>query len=120
MSVLARSRITGVVQSLSDSGVDEGTISRADYDSFLTMGGGGSANLKSAVVAGASFAGSPKKYSVVFTTAYPDDQYSILITGADSRSFTFESKTANGFVINTNAGTAIAGDVVWFTSPLGE
>lgn len=119
MSVSARSRITGVVQSLSDSGVDEGTISRADYDAFLTMGGGGS-NLKSAVVAGASFSGNPKKFSVVFLTPYPDDQYAILLDGADSRSFTFESKTANGFTINTNAGTAISGDVVWFTSPLGE
>lgn len=120
MSVSARSRITGVVQSLSTSGVDEGTISRADYDSFLTMGGGGSASLKSGSIASGSFAGSPRKYSVVFTTPYSDDQYSIMLTGVDSRSFTFENKTANGFDINTNADAALSGDVNYLCAPLGE
>lgn len=70
---------------------------------------------KSGVISGDDFTGSPKKVTVAFDTDYPDDNYSILITGSASRSFTYENKTAAGFTINANASTAFTGDVSWFS-----
>jgi hypothetical protein len=90
---------------------------------FGAGGGGGapgSSTKKSGVVTGVSFTGNPKTFAVVFTAAYPDANYIINLSGVDSRLYTFESKTAAGFTINTNANTAIAGDVDWFTTPTGE
>ena len=83
-------------------------------------GGGNSYVANSGRVLAVSFAGTPKKYVVVFATPYADALYSISLSGADSRLYTFESKTANGFTINTNADAAVAGEVLWFTTPLGE
>jgi len=120
MSTSVSSSKSGVVQSLSSNpGAEEGTISRTDYDAFI-IGSGGSLGLKSGAIAPGSFAGSPRKSTVTFATPYPDTQFSILVTGVDSRSFTFENKTVNGFDINTNAAAALTGEVLWLTSPLGE
>lgn len=71
-------------------------------------------------VPGADFAGSPKKFTVVFTHPYADDSYVITLSGDNSRSFTWETKTASGFVINANAATALTGPVDWFTAKIGE
>lgn len=122
MSTQVRSRVSGVIQSLSDSGTDEGTISRADYDAFVASSGGGGATFeaKSGTVPAVNFAGTPKKVAVAFATAYLDASYSIGIEGADSRAWSFESKSAMGFTINSNADTALTGEVLWFTTPLGE
>jgi hypothetical protein len=121
MSVSSTSARTGVVQSLSTNpGATDGTISKSDYDNFLTMGGGAApANVKADRIAAPSFLGTPRKASVVFSAAYPDNDYAVLITGADARTFTIESKTAAGFTINTNANTAMTGEVLWLTTPLG-
>jgi hypothetical protein len=75
---------------------------------------------KSGSVAGASFAGSPKKATVTFTTAYPNTNYSILITGGVNRVFTYENKTTTGFTINANANTAFIVNVDWSTIAHGE
>jgi hypothetical protein len=75
---------------------------------------------KAGTVAGASFTGNPKKYTVTFTNAYPNTNYSIQITGAVNRSFTYESKSTTGFVINTNANTTFTENVDWFTIGFGE
>jgi len=75
---------------------------------------------KAGSVAGASFAGNPKKATITFTTAYPNTNYSISITGAVARTFTYESKTTTGFVINTNANAAFTENVDWSTIAHGE
>lgn len=51
-----------------------------------------------------SFSGNPKKYSVVFATAYPDTNYSIAfsILSTLGLSITIENKLATGFDINLN------------------
>lgn len=71
-------------------------------------------------VAAASFSGNPKKATVSFATPYADDQYAIAITGADPRIWSYESKTAAGFVINSNSNTAPTGEVSYIAMPKGE
>jgi hypothetical protein len=75
---------------------------------------------KSGSVSAASFTGTPRKATVTFTTPYPTTSYSIGITGVNNRTYTYESKTTTGFVINTNANTALTGDVDWQTIEYGE
>jgi hypothetical protein len=85
-------------------------------------GGGapGTTTKKSGVVTGVSFAGNPKTFAVIFAAPYADADYIISLSGVDSRLYTFETKSAAGFTINTNANTAVTGDVNWFTTPAGE
>ena len=83
-------------------------------------GGGGSTTKKAGIVSAGSFSGSPKKYAVTFSTAYANTNYIIDIKGADARFWSYESKATTGFVINSNAATALTGEVSWFTTPTGE
>lgn len=89
-------------------------------DKVKLNGIGGSRIIKSGFVSGASFAGNPKKVTITFGTAFPDTNYSIAITGANGRTFTYESKLAASFVINANANTALAGEVSWTAISTGE
>jgi hypothetical protein len=75
---------------------------------------------KSGSVAPASFSGNPKKYAVVFATPFSSTSYEIHITGADSRGWSWESKTASGFTINANANQALTGNVDWSAIFSGE
>jgi hypothetical protein len=75
---------------------------------------------KSGIISGGSFSGSPKKYSVVFTTPFIDTKYSIEINSGANRLWSYESKTANGFTINANANTAFIEEVSWFATQIGE
>lgn len=76
--------------------------------------------IKTGLIAGSSFSGSPKKSAVVFTTPYDDTNYGIALSGTDSRNYTYELKTAIGFTINANASAVIAGEVSWTTMTTGE
>lgn len=93
------------------NGLTATTISATTYQGI---------GLKSNTVGGASFTGTPKTYDVVFTTAYPNTNYSISITGGIDRTFTFESKTTTGFRINSNANTSFTENVDWITKTHGE
>lgn len=75
---------------------------------------------KTGIIPGGSFAGNPKIFAVVFATPYANANYGIEVSGVDARAFNYESKTAAGFTINTNANTAIANEVSWVTIPVGE
>jgi len=77
-------------------------------------------NIKSDTVSAGSFTGTPLTYTVTFVIPYPSTNHTINITGSDNRVFTYESKTINGFVINTNANTALTGNVDWQTISIGE
>lgn len=90
------------------------TVTATTYLNLPTIG------LKSNTVAGASFSGSPLKYTVVFGTPYATTNYSITITGEVNRTFSWETKTVNGFIINANSATAFAGNVDWITKSHGE
>lgn len=76
--------------------------------------------LKAGIVASGSFSGNPKKATVTFTESFADTNYAINITGADARSWTYESKTTTGFTINANANQALSGEVSWEAIQNGE
>ena len=71
------------------------------------------ASVKSGTVAGATFAGNPKVFTVTFNTAFPDTNYAVSIEGEDNRNWTFQTKLAGSFVMNANANLALVGDVDW-------
>lgn len=71
---------------------------------------------KSGSVANTSFSGNPKMYSVTFGTGFADNNYSVLVSGTDVRSWSTQSKTANGFTINSNANQALTGSVHWLAA----
>lgn len=76
---------------------------------------------KSGKVSGASFAGNPKVYSVAFSTAFPDTNYSVsMASSTDSRSWLAENIVAGGFDINAQANRAIMGMVMWTAEHNGE
>lgn len=76
--------------------------------------------IKSGTVRGTEFSGNPKTYKVIFTNAYSNDEYSINITGEDSRNYTYQNKTSSSFVINTNSNTSFTNQVDWVTIKYGE
>lgn len=86
----------------------------------------GALKIKSGEVLGVGFTGAgTKKATVVFTTAYPDDDYSVTMDAQAINDKTFspfpENKTASGFTINLGTNNvANLVDVTWQTIPLGE
>jgi hypothetical protein len=76
--------------------------------------------IKSNTVSAGSFTGNPKKATVTLTTAFPDTNYSIVVTGEDSRAWSVESKLVGSFVINSNSNTALAGNTYWIATSYGQ
>ena len=68
---------------------------------------------KSGIVLAGSFSLNPKQATVVFTTNFPDTNYSILIDGIDARAWSYSSKTVSGFTLNANANQVLTGEVAW-------
>lgn len=66
------------------------------------------------------FTGTPRKATVTFATAWGSANYVIKIEGTDVRSWSWESKSSSGFVINTNANQALTGNVDWTATAIGE
>jgi hypothetical protein len=81
---------------------------------------GGTRKIKSGVIAAASFVGTPKKATLTFGTAFSNSNYSLSVLGGNSRSWSFESKTATDIVINANANAALSLDVLWIAIDHGE
>jgi len=75
---------------------------------------------KSGRVAAGSFAGNPKKATVTFGVAFPNTNYNVTVTGADGRSWIYESKLVGSFVINTQANAVLTGEVHWQAQADGE
>ena len=75
---------------------------------------------KAGLVDNTAFAGNPKTYAVVFTTPHTSANYKVNITGIDARAWSYESKTVNGFTINSNANQVLTGEVTWETVLTGE
>ena len=76
--------------------------------------------IKSGIVSSGSFSGNPDKATVIFTTAFSDNNYSVTVTGEDSRSWTIESKSSTGFVINSNSNTPLSNNTFWQAISVGE
>lgn len=76
---------------------------------------------KAGMVSGSTFAGNPKKAIVVFSEYFPDNNYSVTVTGTANRTWTIESKTLSGFTINANANPAFSSsEVYWDATEDGE
>jgi len=75
---------------------------------------------KSGIVAGANFAGNPKKATITFSNSFDNNNYSITVTGEVSRSWSIESKSSSGFVINANANLIFTDNVFWQAIEVGE
>jgi hypothetical protein len=76
--------------------------------------------IKSGAITAGSFAGNPKKFTLTFGTAFSSTNYSIIVLGGDSRSWSYETKLAASVVINANANTALTQDVLWIAIDHGE
>jgi hypothetical protein len=76
---------------------------------------------KSGYVEGASFSGSPLKYTVVFATQFPNDNtYSISIIGEDSRAWSVSNVTKTQFTIESNSSTTLTGRVRWMAQKYND
>jgi hypothetical protein len=78
---------------------------------------------KSGNVAAGSFSGgifTPYTATVTFSTAMPNTNYAITINGIDARTWRYQSKTVNGFVINSGSTTAPSNEVSWIAINNGE
>ena len=71
---------------------------------------------KSGYITNTFFTGTPLTYTVILSPAYPSTGYSVVVTGADARSWTVENVIAGGFKINSNSNTQLTGDVYWIAS----
>jgi hypothetical protein len=76
--------------------------------------------IKSGIVAGNEFTGSPRTASIVFTKPFPDNNYTITVNGESSRTWTIQNKVSGSFQINANNNTAIANNTFWQAISTGE
>jgi hypothetical protein len=93
-------------------------LTKAQVLAFLGISG--VREIKSGNIAAGSFTGSPRTATVTFSTAMSSTNYSISISGINSRAWSYQSKTVNGFTINANSATALTGEVSWTAINNGE
>ena len=75
---------------------------------------------KNNAIANTSFTGTPRKTTVTFTTAFPNTNYTVTVTGEDSRTWTIESKLSGSFIISSNSSVALTGNTYWQAISYGE
>jgi hypothetical protein len=89
----------------------------SDGTNWNVVGGVGSVisstTTKSGVVSNTTFTGSPLNYQVLFTSSFPNTNYSVNVTGGDARIWTVESVSVNGFIINSNSNTGLLYPTYW-------
>jgi hypothetical protein len=89
----------------------------SDGSNWNIVGGIGSVvsstTTKSGIVSNSTFTGSPLNYQVLFTSSFPNTNYSVNVTGGDARVWTVENVTAGGFIINSNSNTGLLYPTYW-------
>ena len=75
-----------------------------------------STTAKSGIVSNSTLTGTPLNYQVTFTSAFPNTNYSVTVTGGDARVWTVESVTVNGFIINSNSNTGLLYPTYWIAT----
>ena len=92
----------------------------SDGSNWIIAAGTGTATssttAKSGIVSNTTWTGTPLNYQVSFTSAFPSSNYSVTITGGDARSWTVESVTVNGFIINSNSNTGLLYPTYWIAT----
>ena len=76
--------------------------------------------IKSGKVSASLFSGSPLTASIVFTSAYPNTNYSVNICGGDARSWTVENLSSSAFIISSNSTQPLTDYVYWQSMFMGE
>ncbi len=76
--------------------------------------------IKSGIVASSSFQGAPRTASITFTTPFANNNYSVVVTGESSRTWTIQNKVSGSFQINANNNGAIANNTFWIAMTNGE
>ena len=89
----------------------------SDGSNWNIVGGIGSVvsstTTKSGIVSNSTFTGSPLNYQVLFTSSFPNTNYSVNVTGGDARVWTVENVTVGGFIINSNSNTGLLYPTYW-------
>ena len=92
----------------------------SDGNNWIIAAGTGTATssttAKSGIVSNTTWTGSPLNYQVSFTSAFPNTNYSVTVTGGDARVWTVESITVNGFIINSNSNTGLLYPTYWIAT----
>jgi catalase (peroxidase I) len=92
----------------------------SDGSNWIIAAGTGTATssttAKSGIVSNTTWTGTPLNYQVTFTSAFPSTNYSVTVTGGDARSWTVESVTVNGFIINSNSNTGLLYPTYWIAT----
>ena len=92
----------------------------SDGSNWIIAAGTGTATssttAKSGIVSNTTWTGTPLNYQVSFTSAFPNTNYSITVTGGDARVWTIENVTVNGFIINSNSNTGLLYPTYWITT----
>ena len=76
--------------------------------------------IKNGIIVGTAFSGSPKTSSITFTKPFVDNNYSVVVTGESSRTWTIQNKVSGSFQINSNNNTAFINNVFWQAMTTGE
>lgn len=69
--------------------------------------------IQTGIVGGTSFGGTPQTASITFNTAFTDNNYSVIVSGEEARTWTIQSKGNTSFEINSNSDTSFTGNVFW-------
>jgi len=72
-----------------------------------------STTTKSGIVSNTTYTGTPLNYRVIFTSSFPNTNYSVNVTGGDARVWTVENLTTSGFIINSNSNTGLLYPTYW-------
>lgn len=75
--------------------------------------------IKSGFISSSTFGGTPLTSSVTYTKPFISD-YSLVFSADDARLFTIDSKSANGFTVNSNTDVTFSGSVYWQAITYGE
>ena len=90
----------------------------SDGSNWIIVAGTGtsSTTTKSGIVSNSTFTGTPLNYQVLFSSAFPNTNYSVTVTGGDARVWTVESITVNGFIVNSNSNTGLLYPTYWIAT----
>jgi hypothetical protein len=92
----------------------------SDGSNWIIIAGAGSVisstTTKSGIISNSTFTGTPLNYRIVFTSAFPNTNYSVTVTGGDARVWTVESITVNGCIVNSNSNTGLLYPTYWIAT----
>jgi hypothetical protein len=94
--------------------LSDGILCSEDENGLITVYANATTASKAGIIESGIFSGTPKMASVVFDTPFPDTNYSVVISGKDTRNWIIEGLLlTTGFTINSNANANLTGQVFW-------